>query len=439
MIGQISTGCPMDILESPTSSEVATPLFSVVIATYDRGRHILPSVHSVLRQSLQDFELFIIGDGCTDDTGQVLEPLLSDRVRWINLSSRGGSQSFPNNAGLSAARGKFVAYIGHDDIWASDHLKCLREVFLADNDVDFVVSGCLFHGPPDSEDFEVTGIFDNDSAKFEHFFPPSSFAHKLSVIERIGGWRRPLELRAPVDCEFLLRAAEAGLQFRSTGKVTAHKFTSAHRYLSYLVKSSAEQDRFLDILHSPEASNFVARAVAMARTDGQFMVRRHEGYDQRIPGEIHSMALTSRGLEKPPLVPIGVGITIKQTSAYAGLDWDTLRNGRRPYRISGKNPRPKVLVPVTHPGPVSVQVEVVKATSFNVLENLTIILNDAPVSFRIWNSNEGTLLLTFDGKLKAGDYSVLQLDLIPKSPKTGRPGKIGIGNIRLVPKADPLS
>jgi glycosyltransferase involved in cell wall biosynthesis len=51
------------------------PLFSVIMATYDRGRHILPSIHSVLRQTCQDFELLVVGDGCTDETENVVRAL----------------------------------------------------------------------------------------------------------------------------------------------------------------------------------------------------------------------------------------------------------------------------------------------------------------------------------------------------------------------------
>ena len=65
-------------------SSIDPPLFSVVMATYGRGAHILPSVWSVLAQDLDDFELFVVGDRCDDDTAAVLAPLLDDRVRWVS-------------------------------------------------------------------------------------------------------------------------------------------------------------------------------------------------------------------------------------------------------------------------------------------------------------------------------------------------------------------
>ena len=108
------------------------PLFSVVMATYNRGRHILPSIQSVMQQSFQDFELLIVGDQCTDDTEAIIRPLLSEKVKWRNQREHSGSQSSPNNAGIELAKGTYVAYIGHDDIWSKDHLASLEALFTSE-------------------------------------------------------------------------------------------------------------------------------------------------------------------------------------------------------------------------------------------------------------------------------------------------------------------
>ena len=44
------------------------------------------------------------------------------RIRFWNLPERCGEQSGPTNAGCAAARGRIVALLNHDDLWAPDDL-----------------------------------------------------------------------------------------------------------------------------------------------------------------------------------------------------------------------------------------------------------------------------------------------------------------------------
>src|SRR3954464_13616446 len=126
------------------------PVFSVILATFGRGRHIEPTIESVWLQSFGDFELIVVGDGCADDTEQAVRSFASKRVTWRNLPRNTGSQSFPNNEGIRSSRGRWIAYMGHDDIWARDHLACMMQTIASCEQVDVVVSGCVYHGPQGS-------------------------------------------------------------------------------------------------------------------------------------------------------------------------------------------------------------------------------------------------------------------------------------------------
>jgi glycosyltransferase involved in cell wall biosynthesis len=127
------------------------PAFSIVMAVYNRSRHIVPTIKSVLQQSFADFELIMVGDCCTDDTAEVVKPFLSERVIWRN-KARAGNQFAPNNAGIEMARGRYIAYLGHDDLWAPGHLSALHRTFLARPDSSIAASGCVCYGPPASPD-----------------------------------------------------------------------------------------------------------------------------------------------------------------------------------------------------------------------------------------------------------------------------------------------
>src|SRR5437762_4733085 len=103
----------------------ASPQISVIIATYNRSNVLRYAIQSVLWQIFQDFEILVIGDGCTDDSAQVVASFAEPRIRWHNLPQNSGSQSMPNNTGLEMARGTYIAYLGHDDLWYPTHLELL--------------------------------------------------------------------------------------------------------------------------------------------------------------------------------------------------------------------------------------------------------------------------------------------------------------------------
>src|SRR5262249_18565062 len=155
----------------------------------------------------------------------------------------------------------------------------------SDATVDLAVSGCLYYGPEGSHVYLVTGLFEDEEAPFQHFFPPSSLAHRRRVAHALGGWRDPRTVAAPVDADFLLRAARAGLRFRSTGQITVHKFAAGHRYLSYLRPSSDEQWAMLRAFDHPNEER-ILRLIAAAKQCGGFMSAGYPDFAQYAAGQL---------------------------------------------------------------------------------------------------------------------------------------------------------
>ncbi len=379
----------------------ASPYFSVILSTYARGEHIIPTIESVLRQSCADFELFVVGDGCQDETAEIVARYKSRGVRWHNLDANTGSQSAPNNFGIAHATGDWIAYVGHDDIWAPDHLESLRDLIIAAGDLDFAVGGCLYHGPEDAELDCVTGMFDWESAPFDHFFPPTSLAHRRDVVDRIGGWRDPREVVAPVDSDFLLRAAHAGLRFKSTMRVTAHKFAAGHRYLCTLRPRSDEQWAALD--ETKTRSEWLGAKLRKCRERGQVMAMRYPDFSRFKSGELFNNNRSNKGFNRPELAQLHGRVIIEQTGEPRALDWYKLERRGRPYRWSGPNPKPRILIPYTSSGEVQITLclpIVGKVTT------LSIAVNDRPVEHEIRKRGRG-MAVVFRAPLDRSDYSIV--------------------------------
>jgi glycosyltransferase involved in cell wall biosynthesis len=148
------------------------PLVSVVLSTYNWSSVLRHSVRSVLWQTYPNLELLVIGDGCTDDSEQVVASVGDERVRWRNLETNSGSQATPNNVGLEMARGEYVAYQGHDDVWHPRHLATMLAHLQATHaEIGHSLAEVL--GPPGTKVRFLTGLFDDDGRPTGWWIPPT--------------------------------------------------------------------------------------------------------------------------------------------------------------------------------------------------------------------------------------------------------------------------
>lgn len=322
------------------------PFFTVVISSYNSSSRILPTIRSALAQTYRHYEIIVVGDGCTDDTGDVIRANFGNRVRWINLKRNFGSQSWPNNRGIRAARGSHIAYLGHDDIWSPHHLAALAETISA-SDPDFAVSGAIFHPPEGTDLYMISGLFDDSSAANTQFYPPSSFCHRRPIVNKIGMWGDPSQLRAAVDADLLLRAVAAGCSFASTKRITAHKFAAIQRYLWYRFPSSDEQEAMLDKLADPLFETRLMTMIAeRAAVGARISCVRFPDYSKYELGQLSKRYRSAKGLTTTAPVAIERSVRLPLEAGPAALDWQPVSEHSKlgAVRWSGQNPNPSYLV-----------------------------------------------------------------------------------------------
>ncbi len=95
-------------------SALQAPLFSVVIATYNRAGLLAETLGSLWQQRFTDFEVIVVDDGSTDDTAGLLranEP----RLTWHRQDRRGAAAA--RNHAARHARGHYLAFLDSDDLW----------------------------------------------------------------------------------------------------------------------------------------------------------------------------------------------------------------------------------------------------------------------------------------------------------------------------------
>ena len=211
------------------------------MATYNQSQVLPYSIGSVLDQTVRDWELLVVGDGCSDDSAEVVSAIGDPRVRWINLQPGTGHQYGPNNEGLRQARGDIVAYLGHDDLWLPHHLSLAVEAI--ERGADFTHSIALSVDPAGVRNEALiqgrTG-----------WIAPSLVTHRRSIIDRVGLWRDFRTMTAHPEEDLWHRMRKAGYRMTLVPRLTVIKFAASLRPNVYLERPSHEQAMWLGRIRS---------------------------------------------------------------------------------------------------------------------------------------------------------------------------------------------
>ncbi len=89
-------------------------MISIITPTYNRQEKLQRTIKSILAQTSDDWELFVVDDGSTDETEQVVQQYLTDsRIKYIKKENTGAAHT--RNVGATYAKGEFIAFLDSDD------------------------------------------------------------------------------------------------------------------------------------------------------------------------------------------------------------------------------------------------------------------------------------------------------------------------------------
>jgi glycosyltransferase involved in cell wall biosynthesis len=115
------------------------PYFSVIVTTYNRAGVLGRTLHAVLAQTFQDFELIVVDDCSTDDTIEVLAGF-GDRLRFFSTRQNSGDPARPRNTGMQHATGEWICFCDSDDAFEPDHLERLYSHIKANKIDDAIIT-----------------------------------------------------------------------------------------------------------------------------------------------------------------------------------------------------------------------------------------------------------------------------------------------------------
>ena len=149
---------------------------SVIVPIYNVEEYINKCVDSILNQTFKEFELILVDDGSTDNSGNICDTYKSidDRVRVIHKSNGGLSDA--RNSGIEAATGEFLYFIDGDDFIHEDTLESMYNSIIKTNSDIAVCNMIRYYGETDTEKFynpvEKMKVLD-ENYRFETLRQPS--------------------------------------------------------------------------------------------------------------------------------------------------------------------------------------------------------------------------------------------------------------------------
>jgi glycosyltransferase involved in cell wall biosynthesis len=212
------------------------PRVSVLLPTHNRADVLPFAIRSVLAQTIQDFELLIVGDGCTDNTSEIVKSFSDPRIHWYDLPKAPGFGYANRNIVLKKARGDYIAFMAHDDLWLSDHLEQLLPLF-CDERIEIIYSRPLWVIPLC---IIVPGLFNlNHEPTLETFLnkqnaiPASCVVHRRDCFSKYGYWND--KLPGAGDWDMWIRIIKGGRKknFAYIGESTCLHFKANWRDESY--------------------------------------------------------------------------------------------------------------------------------------------------------------------------------------------------------------
>lgn len=181
------------------------PAISVVIPCYNQGRYLQEAVDSILNQTFRDLEIIVVNDGSAEpESTTILKGFQAEKTTVLHQENRGVSAA--RNAGIAAARGKYVFTLDADDLLLPSFLEKAHTLMEADPGLGLVTCDARRFGEQEKN-------WDQDDPTLENLLlgnciPSSCALFRRADWEQTGGFDRNLTIAE--DLDFWLCIAELG-------------------------------------------------------------------------------------------------------------------------------------------------------------------------------------------------------------------------------------
>jgi len=185
------------------------PLVSVVIPVYNGEKYIVDTINSVISQSYCEFEIIVVDDGSTDLTSEAVKSIKDNRIEYY-YQQNSGLPAKARNHGAKIAKGNYIAFLDHDDIWFPQKLEKQMMVIKNNPQIALISTNAYLMYGLDKTRIPLLhnmkeGYFNDNS-----FFPNNMVVQSSALVSKhhfdaVGGLNESPDLKAIEDYDLWLR------------------------------------------------------------------------------------------------------------------------------------------------------------------------------------------------------------------------------------------
>lgn len=120
-------------------SHNTSPLFSIIVPVYNVETFVHKALSSVLEQNFDQYELIVINDGSTDQSGNICYSLAQKYPQITFIQTPNNGVSSARNMGLKVAKGHYIMFLDGDDFWEGKNiLSDIERIIKEQNEPDII-------------------------------------------------------------------------------------------------------------------------------------------------------------------------------------------------------------------------------------------------------------------------------------------------------------
>ena len=164
-------------------------MISILLSSYHSNKDFLAEqIESILAQTEQNWELLVYNDG-TDNLSSWIKRYPDHRIKEFGEGHLGYAKAY--NYLLKKAKGEYVCFCDHDDIWVKDKLEIEKKYLDEHPDVDCVFGWLHLFG--EKEKVEEFHISDRDISQELYFWQPVRHPATMFRRDRFGEFDSPFD------------------------------------------------------------------------------------------------------------------------------------------------------------------------------------------------------------------------------------------------------